>query len=241
MAGVEIEQLLLVGGELEKIALLLDPFDRRTLRADTFARVVEPGLVLVVIRFIAHRGPAGILAEVNVARRFHLLPDGDRRTMVALFGGSDEYVVRAVESLHHGLETRHVAFDQLRWGELLLRRSLQHFDAVLIGTGDEEHVVAVEPHETRDCIGRDRLVGMADMGRAIGIGDGRGEIIAGLVGHRSVPWSVVIPCLRQPPNSRTRTPLGRPRIEPDRLPGMTEMAGQRGPPPTNSAGVPTRP
>ena len=107
--------------------------------------------------------------------------------MVALFGGSDEYVVRAVEPLHHGLEARHVAFDQLRRGELLLRRSLQHFDAVLVGTGDEEHVVAVEPHETRDGIGRDRLVGMADMGRAIGIGDGRGEIIAGLVGHRSVP------------------------------------------------------
>ena len=191
MPSVEVEQLLLVGGELEKIALLLDPFDRRTLRADTFARVVEPGLVFVVIRFVAHRVPAGILAEVNVARRFHLLPDGDRRTMVALFGGSDEYVVRAVEPLHHGLEARHVAFDQLRRGELLLRRGLQHLHAVLVGAGDEEHVVAVEPHETGDCIGRDRLVGMADMGRAIGIGDGRGEIVAGLVSHRSFrgPWS----------------------------------------------------
>src|SRR5262249_20112002 len=163
--------------------------------------------------------------EINIARRLHPLPDTNRCTMMARFGGADELVVRAVEPLHHLLEARHVAFDQLRWGELLLRRGLQHFNAVLVGAADEEHVVAVEPHETRECIGRDRLVGMADMGRAIGIGDGRGEVVAGLVSHRSIPWSAVIPC-RALPTQRADLGAVKPR-SPNRgsVAGMTEMAG----------------
>ena len=59
-----------------------------------------------------------------------------------------------------------------RGRELLLRRGLQHLDAVLVGAGEEEHVVAVEPHEAGDRVGGDRLVGVADMRRAVGIGDG---------------------------------------------------------------------
>ena len=36
----------------------------------------------------------------------------------------------------------------------------------------KEHVVAVEPLETRERIGRHGLIGMADMGLVVGIGDG---------------------------------------------------------------------
>ena len=99
---------------------------------------------------------------------------------MALLGGADEVVVRAVEPLHHGLEARHVARDQLPRRELLLRRRLQHLDAVLVGAGEEEHVVAVEPHEAGDRVGRDRLIGMADMRRPVRIGDRRGDVVAGL-------------------------------------------------------------
>ncbi len=63
-----------------------------------------------------------------------------------------------------------------------LRRGLQHLDAVLVGAGEEEHVAAVEPHEAGDRIGGDRFVGVADMRRAVRIGDRGGDVI-GLAGH----------------------------------------------------------
>ena len=75
--GIADGQLLLVSGKPEEIALLFDPFDRRALRPNAFASPIEPSLVLVVICFIANRVPARILVEVNVARRFHSLPNAD--------------------------------------------------------------------------------------------------------------------------------------------------------------------
>ena len=65
-----------------------------------------------------------------------------------------------------------------------LRRGLLHLDAVLVGAGEEEHVVAVEPHEARDGVGRDRLVGVADMRRAVRIGDRGGDVIRLALGLR---------------------------------------------------------
>src|SRR5262245_22910870 len=123
MPSVEIKQLLLVAGKPEKIALLLDPFDGRALRADAFALLVEPSFLLVVIGFVAHRVPAGIFTQVDVARSLHALPNADRRTVMTLFGGANEFVIRAVEPLHHLLEARHVALDQLLRGKL---RSEEH-------------------------------------------------------------------------------------------------------------------
>ena len=66
-----------------------------------------------------------------------------------------------------------VAVGQLARRDALARGRLQHLDAVLVGAGQEEDVVAVEPLEAGDRVGRDRLIGMADMRRAIRIGDGR--------------------------------------------------------------------
>ncbi len=97
-------------------------------------------------------------------------------------GGADIVVVRAVELLHHGLETRHIARDQFARRNLLLGRRLQHLDAVLVGAGEEEHVAAVEPHEAGDGIGRNQLVGVADMRRAVRVGDRGGDVI-GLAGQ----------------------------------------------------------
>ena len=87
------------------------------------------------------------------------------------------------EPLDHGLEARHVALDQLARRHALLGRGLLHLLAVLVGAGEEEHVIAVEPHEARDGVGRDHLIGVPDMRRAVGIGDRGRDVIAGLFGH----------------------------------------------------------
>ena len=54
----------------------------------------------------------------------------------------------------------------------LALRGLLHLQAVLVHAGDEQHVRAVEPVEARDGVGRDPLVGVADMRRAVGVGNG---------------------------------------------------------------------
>ena len=60
-------------------------------------------------------------------------------------------------------------------------RCLGHFQAVFVGAGHQPHVAAQHPLETGDGIGSNRLVGMADMRLAIGVGDGGGQIE--LFGH----------------------------------------------------------
>ena len=63
---------------------------------------------------------------------------------------------------------------------------LLHFLAVLVHAGDEQHIVAVETLEARDDIGGDPLIGMPDMRRAIGIGNGRRDVVGFSACVRSV-------------------------------------------------------
>ena len=67
-------------------------------------------------------------------------------------------------------------------------RRLLDLLAVLIGAGQEEHVVAVQPLEPRHDIGRDRGVGVTDMRRAIHIID-RGRDVEGWF-HDILPVSI---------------------------------------------------
>ena len=180
---VELEQFVGVSREAEEIALLLHPLDRRAgLGREPLAVLVELRLVLAVIGLVAHRVPAGIFVEIDVAVLLHRLPDRLRGAVVALFGGVDEVVVRAVEPLHHGLEGRHVAVAQRPRAQALARRGLLHLLAVLVGAGEEIDVVAVEPHEARDGVGGDRLIGVPDMRRPVRVGD-RGGDVKGLLGR----------------------------------------------------------
>ncbi len=73
--------------------------------------------------------------------------------------------------------------EQLPRGQALARRGLLDLLAVLVDPGQEEDVIAVEPHEARDRIGRNGLVGVADMRHPVGIGDRGGDVVARLFGH----------------------------------------------------------
>jgi len=57
---------------------------------------------------------------------------------------------------------------------------------VLVGAGEEIDVVAVEPHEAGDGVGRDRLIGVADMRRAVRVGDRGGDVEGGFGRHRDL-------------------------------------------------------
>ena len=165
------EQPVLIGGQAEEIALLLHPIDRRALRADAHAVFLHLSLGFGVVGLVAHRVPAGVAVLVDVAIGLHPPPDLFRRAVVARLAGADEIVVGTAERGDHLLEQRGVAVGQRLRLQALARRRLLHLDAVLVGTGQEIDVVAVEPHEAGDRIGRQRLIGMADMGGAVGIGN----------------------------------------------------------------------
>src|SRR2546423_14983917 len=99
-------------------------------------------LGFAVIRFVAHRVPAGIFGEIDVAVLRHPLPDRLGGAKMPRLGGADEIVVAQLEALDHGAEPRHRALDQLAQRHPRLRRRLLHFEAVLAGAGEKEHVVA---------------------------------------------------------------------------------------------------
>src|SRR4051812_27074115 len=91
-------------------------------------------------------------------------------------GGAYETVERDVEPLVHRLEVAGIAGRELSWRQPLVLRGLDHLQAVLVGAGQEEHVLAVEPREARDGIGGNRLIGVADMRIAVRIRDGGGDV-----------------------------------------------------------------
>ena len=176
---VKLEQLVLIGREPEEIALLLHPFDRRAgLRRHAHLLLVEMRLVLGVIGLVAHRIPAGIFVEIDVAVLLHPLPDRLRGAVVALLGGADEVVVRAVHPLDHGLETAARCDRRSCCGGQAPPCAAVCWifwpcSSVPVRKID---VVAVEPHEAGDGVGGDHLIGVADMRRPVRVGNRGGDV-----------------------------------------------------------------
>ena len=75
------------------------------------------------------------------------------------------------------LNRRGVAGRELARLEAFSLRGLHHLLPVLVSPGQEKHVLAVEPLKARDRIGRDHLIGVADMRNAVRISDGGGDVV----------------------------------------------------------------
>ena len=61
-------------------------------------------------------------------------------------------------------------------GQLFGLGGLNHLQAVLVGAGQEKHVLAVEPLKSCQRIGRDRFIGVTDMRHAVRVGDGGRDV-----------------------------------------------------------------
>ena len=178
MRGIVREQLVGVFGEPEEVAFLLDPFDRRAGRRQPRSVRAIGQLALVEIGLVPHRVPAGIFREIDVPVRGHPLPDRLRGARVSRLGRAHDVVGSGVQHVAHRLELGSDAIDKLLRRHPLARRRLLHFEAVLVHAGDEQRLAPVEAHESLDRIGRDALVSMADMRRAIGVRNCRGDVEA---------------------------------------------------------------
>ena len=96
---------------------------------------------------------------------------------------ADEIVVRAVQPGAHFAEQRRVPVRKLRRRDPQVTGGLDHLQAMLVGAGQKEHVISVEPLEPCDRIGRNGLVGVADMRLTVGIGDRGRDVKGGFVAH----------------------------------------------------------
>ena len=160
-----------VGRQPEEPALLLDPLHRRAGRAE-FRPVRAIGeLALVEIGLVAHRVPARIFRKIDVAVGGHALPDRLYRARVTRLRRAHDVVGPRIEEFAHRLEFRRDPVDEGQRRHAFARRGLLNLEAKFVHAGDEQRLAPVEPHEALDRVGRDPLVSVADMRRAVGVRD----------------------------------------------------------------------
>jgi hypothetical protein len=188
IVAVEREQRLLVLRQAEEPGFLDRPFDRRALRRELFAPLALRQLALVVIGLVAHRVPALVAVEVEVAVRLHRPPDRLARAVVLVLGGAEEAVVGNSRRSNRARKWFDISSPVAR-GDAQLARLLRHLEPVLVGPGLEAHLAAHQPLEAGDDVGRDRLVGMADVRLAVGIMDRGGDVVG--LSHANPPISII--------------------------------------------------
>ncbi|CAB4921227.1 unannotated protein [freshwater metagenome] len=174
---VHLEQFVLVLREPEEVRRLLGPLDGRVrLGRDAGAVLGQGGLGLGVERLVADRVPAGVGVEVDVAVRLHPSPQFLAGGMVVGIGGADEAAVGALQQIVRRLEGVGIARRELADVDALVLRGLLHLEAVLVGSRQKTHVVAIEALEARDRVGGDVFVRVPDVGCSVGVRDCRGDV-----------------------------------------------------------------
>ena len=126
--------------------------------------------------------PALVRPGVDIAAVVNRLEHALDRLDVARVGRADEEVVGDPEAPDEVLEPLGVAVGQLAGRDALALRGLRHRLAVLVGPGEEEHVLATLPHVPRQDVGRDRGVRVAEMRLRVHVVDRRGDV----VGHAAM-------------------------------------------------------
>src|SRR5688572_19343273 len=104
---------------------------------------------------------------------------------MALLSGANEVAVGKPQHRRHLPKARRVAVRKLARRKPLPRGRLLHLQTMLVGAGQEEDILPVEPLKASNSVGRDRLVGMPDVRRAVGIRDGGCDVELLSSGHAS--------------------------------------------------------
>ena len=185
------QQAVLEGAQLEEVVLLLEQLHGHAV--DRAVAVDELGFFLVVLT--RHAVEALVQAELGVAVVVDLPQEGLHRHAVAVLGGPDEVVISDPEAFP-GLDVtrRHGVHPLLGVHPVGLGRP-GDLVAVLVGAGEEEHVVADEAVPPGQGVGDHHRVGVPHVGLVVHVIDRRRHIE---VGHRrSVPTAVGTPTRRR--------------------------------------------
>ncbi len=166
-------ELLLEGGELEEVVLLplarqLDVMDRAAVALVDFVVGLEVGALGAV--------PALVGAHVDVAVVAHLGEDVLHDRHVLRIGGADEEVVGGLDPGRERLETLGVAIRELLRLDAERVGGVGDRLAVLVGAGQEEHLLAALAVMARDHVGGDRRVRVPQMRRRVDVVDRGGYV-----------------------------------------------------------------
>ncbi len=214
--GVVLEQAVFVARQAEEVVLLHHVLDRRAVDGAVGAAVE---LVFLVVELAADAVETLVAVELDVAGVVDPLEHLLHRGAVAGLGGADVVVVGDVELVPRLAEQRAVGVGPLRRGDAPRLGGTLHLEAVLVGAGEEDHVVAPEPAPAGQHVGRDRGVRVPDVGRVVHVVDGRGDVEG--LGHRrhpialpsaSLPFSPPFLALTRGPLCRARRSAGTDRV-----------------------------
>ena len=98
------------------------------------------------------------------------------RCVVARVGGADEEVVGDVDARQQRLEALGVAVGELLRRDALALGRLRDRLAVLVGAGEEEHLLAALAHVPGEDVGADRRVRVAEVRRRVDVVDRGGDV-----------------------------------------------------------------
>ena len=160
VAFQEVNQLLLVRTHLEEVVLFLEPFHRAV--ADGVALVFVQ-LVFAEEAFFADRVPAFVFLRVDFALVPELLQAFLHKGLVFRHRGADKEVVADAHLLPEVFETVVVFVHMFLRVDSALGGGALHLLAVLVGTGQEERLVAQNLVEAGEDVRKDGRIGVPDM------------------------------------------------------------------------------
>ncbi len=191
IGGDPLLQPLLVGRQPEEEVLLLGPLARQLVVG---ANVVRRQQLVLVLEALAPRAvPPRVrplidrVLPVRGLRRPQARPELQDASPVLLLGGADEAVVPDVEPIPEGTEFRRDLVAVLLLGDPPLAGDALDVLPVLVGAGQEEHVVAREAPGPGQGVGGDRGVGVPHVGDAVHVVDGGCDQVASFVAHCCFP------------------------------------------------------
>ena len=115
-------------------------------------------------------------ALVNISALIELGKDILHRLHVLFVGGTDKLIVADVEIVPGALDHVRNAVNELLRGNASLFSLVLDLFTMLVGTRQKEHVIALQALESCDTVRKDRLIYVADMRLAGGVGNGGGHI-----------------------------------------------------------------
>ena len=205
-----LAQPALVGGETEEEVLLLGPLARALVDGAQVARLLQ--LVLVLEGLAPRAVPPGVralvdrIAAVGALRLDQPAPQLQHAAHVQVLRGADEAVVADIEPVPELAEDGRDLIAVLLGGNALLAGDPLDVLAVLVGAGEEECVLALQPPGPGQRIGRDRRVRVPHVGNVVDVVDRCREKPGPALGHEGLGWRVRYAATAAAHTSLTATP-----------------------------------